>query len=1024
MKKLDIKLLFVMLFCSFVVLAQSKTVNGIIKNKNGEPLPGATVIEKGTTNGTQSNFDGNFSIEVSGSNSILLISYIGYKSIEISILDKTDLDLTMEEDTAQLDEVVVTALGVLSKKKSLGYAVKKIGGEDINQAREDNLVKSLAGQVAGLQISPAASGIGGSSRVVLRGNSSLGGNNQPLYVVDGVPIDNTGFGGASTGGVEVSTSRRDYGSGISDINPNDIESVSVLKGPNAAALYGNRASNGVIVITTKKGAYRKGLGVSYSVNAVVSDILESTLPQFQNDYGQGSAGVFSNDARYNWGPKFNGSSFTYPSGIESIYQAQPNNIKDFFKTGLEVTNSIAVHGGGENANIRFSYTNFNGDGITPSTKLSKNTFNLRAGLKLSEKLNIDSKVTYFTQKGEARPTLAWSDFNPMVGLYRISRNAVLQDYKDNQNVFSEPYRGSNDGNPYFTQNGLTNKDARDRFTAFAKATYVFNDNFSAFARVGADIVSQSIEQIVPFGGTFRNDGSRNDERTDLTETNVDFLFIYNNKIGDNFGFNFNAGGNYRFNNNRLLTKSGENFNIPTSTLYSNLRTIFAGENTELRSSLYSLYFSGTLDYQEKVYLNITGRNDWDSQLYTFSGSSSDYSFFYPSISLSFLGNDILGIEDSALSFSKLRISWAEVGSGGTKNDQIFFNLSPTTGYNGLVSVSQSNIFDDPNLRPETTRSFEAGLELKFFNNRLFTDITYYNGKTFDQIINAPVDASTGFQFKRTNIGEVSNKGIEVFVGGRPIQNDDFSWETSLNFSKNESVLEEFIEGADSYVFTTRENFAVKTKVGGNYGDIWGSDFTYNESGKLVVDANGLPIPTSEEKLLGNYTPDFLGGFSNTFKYKNLSLDILVDFRFGGESYDWTQRELAGIFGSLDVTLEGREGMVLDAVTESGVDNTVEITAQDYWSSVQGIASAHIKDLTNVRLRQISLNYVLPSKFLENTFINKASISLVGRNLFFFSKKADGVDPEASVSVSNQGQGYFYYNLPSAKRVGVSLNVSF
>ncbi len=1009
---------------------QQVNINGTVVDASGVPLAGANVIEKGTTNGTQCDFDGKFSIEIADKNAILVISFIGFTTQEIVVAGKTTLSVIMTEDAASLDEVVVTALGVLSKKKSLGYSVKKIGGDDVSGAAEDNLVKSLAGKVAGLQITPAASGIGGSSRVILRGNSSLGGNNQPLYVVDGVPIDNTGFGSASTGGTGVAAERRDYGSGISDINPNDIESVSILKGPNAAALYGNRAANGVILVTTKKGKFKKGLGISYSMNAVVSDILESTLPQFQNEYGQGSGGAFANDARNNWGPKFDGSSFTYPSGIESTYQAQPNNIKDFFKTGLEVTNNFAIQGGNEKANVRFSYSNFNGDGITPSTELNKNTFNLRTGLKLSEKLSIDSKVTYFNQKGQARPTLAWSDANPMVGLYRTSRNSVLQDYKDASLETgvdfkaTEPYRGSNDLNPFVIQNRLTNKDSRNRFTAFAKATYAFNDKFSAFVRVGTDVISQSIEQIVPFGGTFRNNGSRSDQRTDLTETNADLLLMYNNKLSENFGLNFNVGGSYRFNDNKLLTKSGENFNIPTSTLYSNLATVRAGQSTNLRSSLYSLYFSGTLDYQEKVYLNVTGRNDWDSQLYTFSGTSSDYSFFYPSVSLSFVGNDILGIEDSVLSFSKLRLSWAEVGSGGSKNDQIFFNLSGTAGYNGLISVSQSNIFDDPNLKPETTKSFEAGLELKFFNNRLYTDITYYSGSTFDQIINAPVDASTGFQFKRTNIGEVSNKGFEVFIGGRPIQSDDFSWDTSVNFSKNESVLESFIEGADSFVFTSRENFAVKTKVGGNYGDIWGSDFTYNADGKLIVDSNGLPIASSEEKLLGNYTPNFIGGFSNTFKYKNLSLDVLVDFRVGGESYDWTQRELAGIFGSLDVTLEGREGMVLDAVTEAGTANTAEISAEGYWSSLQGITSAHLKDLTNVRLRQVSLAYSFPSKALENTFIDRASISLVGRNLLFFSKKAEGVDPEASVSVSNQGQGYFYYNLPSTKRIGVSLNVSF
>ena len=1024
----NLLILIAFLLSTISVMAQPILITGSVVEENGSPMPGVNVVVKGTTTGTTTDMDGKFSINVNSNNDVLVISFIGMETQEVLVSDKPVMDLILKPSSEKLDEVIVTALGILSKKKSLGYSVNKISGDDVSGAREDDMVKALAGKVAGLKVTPAASGLGGSSRVILRGNSSLGGGNQPLYVVDGVAINNTGFGSASGGGTGVSSERRDYGSGISDINPNDIESISVLKGPNAAALYGNRAANGVILITTKKGKFKKGLGVSYSTNATVSNILENTLPQFQNEYGQGSTGAFSRDGRNNWGSKFDNSDFIYASGVDGTYKAQPNNIKDFFNTGLEISNNIGIEGGNENISARVSYTNFKGEGITPNTELVKNTLNLRTVLRLSEKLTFDTKITLFNQEGQSRPSMAWSDYNPMVRLFRISRNANLQDYEEAAKregaTWMMPYGYStNDGNPYYTQNLITNEDSKSRAIAFAKATYKFNDKFSAFVRVGSDVLSQSISQIVPFGGTNRNDGSRNDEVTNLTETTADLLLMYNNKLNDNFNLNLNVGGSYRYNKGEYLSKSGENFNIPTSTLYSNLNTIFAGRKSMSRSSLYSAYFSGTLDFQEKIYLSFTGRNDWDSQLYTFSGTSSDYSFFYPSVSLSLLGNDLLGIEDSALSFSKLRLSWAEVGSGGAKNDQIFYDLSSTPGYNGLISISQSNIFDDPTLKPETTKSLEAGLELKFFDNRLYADVTYYSGSTFDQIINAPVDPSTGFQFKRTNVGEVTNKGFEVLIGGTPVETDNFSWNTSVNFSKNKSVLEEFIEGADSYLFTSSGNFAVKTKVGGNYGDIWGMDYKYS-NGKLVVDDNGLPIATDEEVLLGNYIADLIGGFSNSFKYKNLSLGFLIDFQIGGESYDWTEQELGGIFGSLEATLEGREGMVLDAVTESGTVNTTEITAQDYWSRITGITGAQIKDLTNVRLRELSLAYTIPSKALENTFINRASISLIGRNLFFLVKEADGIDPEASMSVSNRGQGYFYYNLPSTRRFGVSLNVSF
>jgi hypothetical protein len=667
--------------------------------------------------------------------------------------------------------------------------------------------------------------------------------------------------------------------------------------------------------------------------------------------------------------------------------------------------------------------------------MSKNTFNLRAGAKLSDKLSIDSKVTYFTQTANNRAQMGWSRRNVAVPLFRWNRNAVTSDYRNN---FEDELGRSIDpyslevpsNNPYYIQNRITDEDNRSRLLSFVKTTYVVNDNLSAFVRVGTDILSQNIQRIVPWGGqTDFPEGFRSDDTRSETETNADFLVTYNNNVGSDFNINVNAGGNYRYNKSDRNQRSGEGFNIPTSTLYSNLQTLFAGDISFQRSSIYSLYTSATVDYKEMMYLNVTGRNDWDSRLWTASGTPDEWSFFYPSVSLSLLGNEMFGIDSRVLSFSKVRMAWAEVGSGGIKNDQIFYSLGNTTGYNGLVTVSQSNIFDDPALKPETTRSVELGLELKFFNYRLYTDFTYYNTSTFDQIINAPVDAATGFQFKRTNVGEISNKGFELLIGGTPIQGSDFYWDASVNLARNVSVLESFIEGSDSFLFTGRDNFSVKTKVGGNYGDIWGNDFVYHE-GKIVVDGNGLPVASEEEQLVGNYWPDVTGGFSNTFGYKGLVLTFLIDFRMGGEAIDWTRNEL-GSNGAIEATLEGREGMVLDAFVNTGTaespvytPNTTETTAQQYWAALRGIPGASIVDLTHVRLRELSLGYSLPSIWLDDTFINNASISLVGRNLFFLSKEAVGVDPESTLTVSQFGQGLFYYNLPTTRNLGFSLNVSF
>lgn len=1014
---------------------QEITIKGKVIDTEGNLLPGVNVVEKGTTNGAITNLEGEYTISVSSPDAILSFSFVGFLTEEIEVGGKTAIDVILVEDIQTLEEVVVTALGITSKKKSLGYSVDKITGEDIGESEETNVVNSLAGRVAGVKITPSSSGMGGSSRLIIRGNSSLTGNNQPLYVVDGIPIDNTGFGGVTSNNAAPNVGRPDYGSGISDINPGDIQSISVLKGPNAAALYGNRAANGVIIITTKKGSFRKGLGISYSGSYMASTINEETLPQFQNEYGQGSNGVFVPDGQESWGAKLDGSTFTYPTGFPGVYSPQPNNVKDFFKTGLESINTITIDNASENTSIRASYTNFTGKGTVQNSTLNKNTFNLRVETKLSSKLSFDSKITYFTQNADNRAVQGWDlSRNPTNVLYRIVRNAILDDYKNNYKdeagISISPYVVNKPTyNPYYIQNDLTNKDERRRVLGFAKMTYTFNENLSSFLRIGTDALSEKITAIKPWGADARvPEGQREDSRTGLTETNADFLVMFNKDLGSGFNLNLNAGGNYRYNKSDVSSRSGDNFNIPTSYLYANLQDLYAGSESSWRSSVYSLYFSGSFDYKEMIYLNFTGRNDWDSGLWTQSGTSKDWSYFYPSLSLSVLGNDLLGIDSKILSFSKIRLAWSEVGSGGSKNDRVYYYLGSSTGYNGLISVTQSNVYDDPDLGPERTRSNELGLELKFFNNRLYTDFTLYKSITYDQIVNAPVDASTGFEYVRTNIGEISNKGFELMVGGTPVQSDNFAWDASVNLSKNTNTLESFIEGTDSYYFGGSNNYSVLTKVGGHIGDIWGNNFVYHD-GKMVVDANGIPVVSDEPELLGNFYPDLACGLLNTFRYKNINLKILIDGQIGGEAFNWTSSELAA-YGSLEQTLEGRDGMILDAVANTGTSdnpvyekNTAEISSHDYWAKLQGIPAAHVEDLTNIRLREVTLSYNLPSSLLDEIFINKASISLVGRNLFFLVNKSVGVDPEASVTTGN-GQGIFYYNMPSMRRFGFSLNVSF
>jgi TonB-linked SusC/RagA family outer membrane protein len=1014
---------------------QQNTVSGTVTDESGEPLPGVTIIVKGTTQGTVTNADGEYSLSNISENATLVFSFVGMLTQEVEVGNQSTLNITLIADAIGLDEVVVTALGITSKKKSLGYAVDNIGGEEIVESKEANVVNSLAGKVAGLKITPAASGAGGSSRVIIRGNASLTGNNQPLYVVDGIPINNSSFGSVSSNSAGPASVRSDYGSGINDINPDDIASISVLKGPNAAALYGSSASNGAIIITTKKGSPKKGLGVSYSGTYMVNTIHEGTLPQFQNEYGQGVGGTYAPDITYSWGAKLDGRAITYPSGIEGTYSAQPNNVKDYFNIGGEALNTVAIDNASEIGFIRFSWTNNSTTGVVPNSELTKNTFNLRAGTNLSDKLAFDSKITYFIQDADSRVLMGWDGSrNPTNQLYRMPRNADIKDYEnyyiDEDGYSVNPVENTRPaGNPYYMQKKIVDTDKRQRILGMLQMTYTLNENFNVFARVGTDALSHKFKTIMPWGSDARLvKGKRDDSQRWIFSTHADFLATFNKELSSNFNVNLNGGGKYQYGLSMYSSRGGEDFKIPTSYLYSNLETLLAGNESSSRSSSYSLYFFGSFDYKEAVYLNFTGRNDWNSGLWTPDGSPSDWSYFYPSLSMSVLGNELLGIESNILSFSKLRLAWSQVGSGGNKNYQTYYYLGNTTGYNGLISVTQSNVYDDPELGPETTESKELGLELQFFNNRIYTDFSIYNSSTFDQIVNAPVDASTGFEFVRTNVGEISNKGFELLVGIVPVKNSNFTWDASVNVAKNTGTLEEFIEGSDAYNFGGRDGFSVKTKVGGNIGDIWGRDFVYHE-GKMVVDANGLPVASTEEQLIGNYFPDLSGGFLNTFRYKNLNLKVLIDGQIGGKTYNVTSQE-TGRYGTLKRTLEGREGMTLDAWVNTGTAespvyevNSKETNAEAYWARLQGIEAAHMEDLTNIRLREVNLSYTIPSRLLSKTFINTASVSLIGRNLFFLVNKTVGADPESSVSTGN-GQGYMYYNMPSLRRYGMSLNLSF
>ncbi len=1022
------KILFLTIMCLALTgsaMAQTRVSGTVISGTDELGMPGVTVVEKGTTNGALTDTDGKYSINVSSPESVLVFSFLGMRSVEESVSGRTTIDVTMTSQDISLNEVVVTALGISREKKSLGYAVSEVSGENLSTVKELNVVNSLAGRVAGVVITQGTFGPGSSSRVVIRGNNSLTGNNQPLYVIDGVPVDNSGYGSAS--GPEAGEySKTDYGSGISDINPDDIESVSVLKGPNAAALYGARAANGVILITSKKGNINKGFGVTYSGNYTFESPM--LLPDFQDVYGQGTQGNTPpalGDLRNSggsWGAKMDGSQKMYWNGTTKAYSPQPDNVKNFFETGATYINTLAMESGDAKSSFRFSYTNTSADAIVPGTKLTRHNFNLRATTNLTDQLNVDAKVTYFVQDGTNRPIMGTEGV--MAYLYPMPRNTITDDLKDFQNTADykvKTYSSGSVGNPYWYMLHDKNIDARTRIQGFVKATYTLNNELSAFIRVGTDLVNEKIENTKQFGHWFYGGGRLNNSMQKASETNIDALVMYKKKLSEKINLDVNAGANHRYNTYEAMTIFAENFKIPTKPTLQSAANNSPGYTPLREKIVNSVYGSAQLSYNEMFYLEGSARNDWSSTL-----PENNWSYFYPSVSASFLINELIKWEP--MNYGKVRVSWAQVG-----NDtepyllQNPFNLSSASdSYLGLTILTRPSTRNDTNLFPEEVTSIELGGEFRFFNNRLYTDLSYYDRKSKYLIMDVPIPASTGYSLEHTNVGEMENKGFEILLGFIPVSKPDFKWDVSLNFSTNKNKLNKLIEGVDQYVLSTTNSGTIEVvaKVGGGYGDIYASTYKTDNQGRKITDAQGRFVLSPDKKLVGNYQPDWIGGITNTLTYKNFLLRFLIDARIGGELYSGTDSGLDNS-GVTVRTLQYRdEGIVIDGVKEDGTPNATSISAQTYWNSYAGVAENYIFDQTNVRLRELSFMYQLPNKFLNKTFIKNASIGLTGRNIFFIYRALDNFDPEGSASTSNYAQGVLFYNMPTTRSLGFNINVKF
>lgn len=1001
------------------IMQQSvKKLTGVVADKTGEPIIGANVLQKGTTNGTITDLDGKFSLEVPA-NCVIVISYIGFNPQEMKYTGQSTLNVQLAEDTQNLDEVVVTALGIKKKESSLTYSTQQVGGDELTRAKDPNMINALAGKTAGVQINKSSSGLGGSAKVAIRGSRSVSGNNQPLYVIDGVPMLNNSNEQASTAiGGTADAGNRDGGDGISNLNPDDIESMSILKGASAAALYGSQASNGVILITTKKG--KAGVqNISFSSNLTFDNA--TNLPEFQNDYGMDKI------SKNSWGDKASLPAY--------------DNAGDFFQTGVTAINSVALSTGNDKMQTYFSYANTTAKGIVDKNKMQKHNLNFRETASFFDGyLKLDANVNLMTQSIKNRPTSGGFYMNPLVGLYRFPRGENMGEYKQNFETFN-PTRNlmeqswytdaerDMEQNPYWVTNRILSNDKRTRALASLTANVKITDWLSIQARGTADYTHDTYNQKM-YASTAPAIAGQNGRYIDLNHTENlyygDVMAMVNKKWND-FTLTGAIGGSINstsVNSLRLDSKTASLY-YPNQFSVANIvmsTAAYINEQIDQKRVMQSVFGTAQLGWKESLYLDVTARNDWSSTL----AYTKHSSFFYPSIGASWVINNLIDMPEW-ISFGKVRGSWSKVG-----NDLPLFISNPVAGSNDLIvsgGAIQTNSrapFDE--LKPEMSTSYEVGTEWKFFNYRLDVDFTWYKTNTENQLFTLPSSAGAAYKYYYVNAGNIQNQGIEVSLGVTPVMNDNFRWKTAFNFStnKNEVIalhpdLKTFVYGDEGF----SSSYSMRLVEGGSLGDIYGKVFERDAQGKIMYEANddGVMLPNvigdGNTVKVGNSNPDFMLGWSNTFTYKGISLYFLIDGRFGGDVLSQTQADL----DKKGVSLASGEARNAGYVDLEGT----QVDPEAFFNRVGGRDGAteyYMYSATNIRLRELSLGYTFPKTLVAKTKAFKdIQLSFVGRNLFFLHKSAP-FDPDAVLSTGNDCQGVDVFGMPTTRSLGFNVKFTF
>lgn len=1015
---------------SATALAQKSVSGEVLEKDTNTPLLGVSVVVKGTAKGTSTDFEGKFVLNEVKDTDILVFTSIGYTSQEILVGDKTTFQVTMEVNAQKMDEVIVTALNIQRDKESLGYSVSQVSSEEVNVARENNVMNSLSGKVSGLQITQNNTGVDGSSRILLRGITTISGSNRPLVVVDGIPISNGGGGGSGGGGV-------DRGDALSDINPDNVESISVLKGAGAAAAYGSLGMNGVILITTKSGTKKAGVGISFNSTFNITEI--ALTPDFQNEYGSGAFGDFAPinaDGRpvldypfsWSWGPKMEGQTYTNWLGQQDVYSPNPNKnpYKEFYQTGYNMANSIAFEGRNEKGSFRVSILDENSQGIVSNNTLDKQTFNIRGSSNLTDNFKIDGKMTYITSRVKNRPDLGEGSANTALQLTLMPRDIRLNDVANNTvNAEGEEIKWNLDNtfnNPYWALENAGNFDDKTRFQGFIGAQWDINNAFNITAKSGMDYRTYDYTRFGERGAAAISNGrgSYNHDTGKSRIWNSDILATYNTKLSG-IDITASVGSTYRNETSSSLNVSGNDSKSPNFYRISNYLNSFSSEGVS-EKAVYSFYALGQFSYGGYLYFDATIRNDNSSAL-----PKANNSYWYHSENMSILFSKMLGIDSGILSRGKIRGSYAKVGNDtGPYRTQAVYNIDQTVTLPYTVG-SISGSLPSFDLRPETSESWEVGADLGFFNNRVQLDFTYYQTNTTDQIMAVPISGTTAYSSKVINAGEIQNKGIEAQLNITPFQSDNFSWDLGFNFTKSNSKVISLNEGLERISLGSLWTASVEARPGQEFGTIYGNDFLRDNFGRKIIGNDGL-AKRGDRIALGNINPDWYGGLTSKIRYKNLTLSTLVSAQVGGEYYSYG-RGYRMFFGTDKRSLEGREtGIIEDGINEfTGFENDIPTSAflkqfTDIFANE--VATDLIMDATNVKLREVAVTYNFPKKMLRNTFIQSASLSAIGRNLFFIYNAAGDIDPEGSYSSGPTSTAFEHSSLPSTRNYGINLKLNF